>query len=44
MPTDLEERTVRPTAAARVCPNDGMPLYPTIVGLRCPLCGAATRR
>jgi hypothetical protein len=41
---DVEERTVRQPAAGQVCATDGMPLYPTIVGPRCPLCGAATPR
>lgn len=29
---------------APICSADGMPLYPTIVGLRCPLCGAQATR
>jgi len=44
MPTDVEDRIAVPTIAARVCAADGMPLYPTIVGPRCPVCGAATPR
>jgi hypothetical protein len=41
---DVEERAVRRPVAAQVCAIDGMPLFPTIVGLRCQLCGAATPR
>lgn len=45
MTPDVQDR-VRPErlAVAQRCAADGMPLYPTIVGLRCPLCGAATPR
>jgi hypothetical protein len=44
MPIHLEERVDRPAPAMQVCATDGMPLFPTIVGPRCPLCGAATPR
>jgi hypothetical protein len=39
MSMDLEDR-VR-VAAPTLCRDHGMPLYPTIVGPRCPICGAA---
>ena len=41
MPIELEERRV---VAVAVCASDGMPLFSTIVGPRCALCGAATPR
>lgn len=44
MTIDLDERRPAPEAVAQVCAADGMPLFPTIVGPRCPLCGAATSR
>jgi len=44
MPIDVEVRRFTPETASQVCANDGMPLYPTIVGPRCPLCGAPTSR
>ena len=42
MALELPDRTQRPAPFAQHCAVDGMPLYPTIVGPRCPLCGAAT--
>ena len=44
MPIDVEVRRFTPETGSQVCANDGMPLYPTIVGPRCPLCGAAISR
>ncbi|MGN6444115.1 hypothetical protein [Amnibacterium sp.] len=44
MPIELRDRIQRPSTTAQVCAADGMPLYPTIVGPRCPVCGAATPR
>jgi uncharacterized Zn finger protein (UPF0148 family) len=44
MPIDVQDRFHRPATLAQHCAVDGMPLYPTIVGPRCPLCGAATGR
>ena len=44
MPNDVSLRRYSPEVTAQVCAADGMPLYPTIVGPRCPLCGAATGR
>jgi hypothetical protein len=41
---DVEARRYAPETSAQVCAADGMPLYPTIVGPRCPLCGAAITR
>lgn len=43
MALDVEDRAPSASAAS-VCENDGMPLYPTIVGPRCPLCGAFSGR
>lgn len=32
-----------PLSIASTCPDDGMPLFPTIVGPRCPICGVIGR-
>jgi hypothetical protein len=42
MPIDVEDR-VR-IGAPQLCSDHGMPLFPTIVGPRCPICGAAAAR
>ncbi|MGT2427192.1 hypothetical protein [Amnibacterium kyonggiense] len=43
MHVDVQDRGPRQQSAAQ-CPADGMPLFATIVGPRCPLCGAAAAR
>ncbi|TDS77111.1 hypothetical protein [Amnibacterium kyonggiense] len=44
MHVELQDRVPRHETAEQRCPVDGMPLYATIVGPRCPVCGAASVR
>ena len=37
MPTDVPP----PPSSVPLCPADGMPMTQTIVGWRCPICGAS---
>jgi rubrerythrin len=37
MPTDVPS----PPSSVPLCPVDGMPMTQTIVGWRCPICGAS---